>query len=263
MQVAVEAGFQAGIGVDELVHQPVVARHDDHQVLTVILHGLQQRVDGLLAEVVFGLAVQGVGLVDKQYAAQRLFDHGAGLGGGLAHIARNQPGAVHFHQMALFEHAQALVDAGHQPGDHRLAGAWIAGEHHVQRHVHRLETVFTAQFVDGDGVDEVVDLALDALQADQLVELLLQVLDVLRGRLLLGGLLDVGGLGLCRRCGGLPGLRPVHGLFRWAGRGGLGPRNAPYVVRHAAEIVVDQRADQVHLGLYNLIAIIHACAPVG
>jgi len=52
------------------------------------------------------------------------------------------------------QHAEALVDAGHQAGDHRLAGAGIAREHHVQRHVHRLEAVLPAQLVDGDGVDE-------------------------------------------------------------------------------------------------------------
>ena len=42
MQVSIKAGFQAGIGPDEILHQLVVYRHDHHQILPVVLHGLQQ-----------------------------------------------------------------------------------------------------------------------------------------------------------------------------------------------------------------------------
>ncbi|CAN3975946.1 16S rRNA (guanine(966)-N(2))-methyltransferase RsmD, partial [Dysosmobacter welbionis] len=70
VEEAVEPGLQSRIGVDELVHQPVVARDDHHQVVPVVLHGLQQRVDGLLAEVVGPAAVEGVCLVDEQHTPQ-------------------------------------------------------------------------------------------------------------------------------------------------------------------------------------------------
>ena len=134
-QKTVEAGLQTGVGVDELVHQVGVARHDDHQIVPVILHGLQQGVDGLLPEVVFTAAVEGIGLIHEQHAAHGLLDDLLGLEGGLPHIASHQTAAVHLHQLPLGENAQASVDAGHHPGHHGLAGAGIAGEHHVQRHI--------------------------------------------------------------------------------------------------------------------------------
>ena len=39
-QKAVKARLQAGVRVDEPVHQLRVARHDDHQIVPVILHSL-------------------------------------------------------------------------------------------------------------------------------------------------------------------------------------------------------------------------------
>ena len=34
------------------IHQVVVARYNDHQIVPVVLHGLEDGVDGLLTEVV-------------------------------------------------------------------------------------------------------------------------------------------------------------------------------------------------------------------
>ena len=132
MQIAVEARLQAGVRVDKAIHQPVVARHNDHQILAVILHGLEQRIDGLLAEIVLAAAVQGIGLVDEEHAALRLIDNLLRLGGRLADITRHKAASVHLDQLSLREHAQRLIDARHQAGDHGLARAGIAGEHHVQ-----------------------------------------------------------------------------------------------------------------------------------
>lgn len=89
--------------MDEPIHQIGVARHDDHQVVPVILHGLEDGVDGLLTEVVLALTVEGIGLVDEQHAADRLLDDLLGLDGGLAHISGYQTAAVYLYQLALGE----------------------------------------------------------------------------------------------------------------------------------------------------------------
>ena len=72
--------------MDELFHQAIVARDDHDEVVAVILHRLEQRVDGLLTEVVVALAVEGVGLVHEQHAAHGLLDDLLGLQGCLPHI---------------------------------------------------------------------------------------------------------------------------------------------------------------------------------
>ena len=59
-QETVEAALQTGVGVDELIHQVGVARHDHHQIVPVILHGLEDGVNSLLTEVVVAAAVEGV-----------------------------------------------------------------------------------------------------------------------------------------------------------------------------------------------------------
>ena len=101
VQVAVEAGLKAGVRVDEFLHQAVVARDDHDEVVAVVLHRLEQRVDGLLTEVVVALAVERVGLVDEQHAAERLFDDLARLDGRLTDVARDEPAAVDLDKLTL------------------------------------------------------------------------------------------------------------------------------------------------------------------
>ena len=79
VEKAVEPGLQTGVGVDEPVHEIVIPRRDDHQIVPVVLHGLEDGVDGLPAEVVLRSAVEGVGLVDEQHAPQGGVDNLPGL----------------------------------------------------------------------------------------------------------------------------------------------------------------------------------------
>ena len=247
--------------MDELVHQVGVARHDDHQIVPVILHGLQQGVDGFLPEVVFTAAVEGVGLVHEQHAAHGLLDDLLGLEGGLPHIACHQAAAVHLHQLTLGQDAQAPVDAGHHPRHHGLAGTGIAGEYHVQGHIGGGQIVLLAQLIDLHHVDEVVYLLLHHAQSDVAVQLRQQILDLLRRRQLLLSGLFVAGLG-----GG--GGRRVLLLRVLAGDGGRGRRlgrvagdvlkgRTPEVAVHALHVVLRHGADHVQLLENDLVFLVH------
>ena len=154
------------------MHFVGIARDNHHQIVAVILHQLNQRVDGLVAEVVLHpLARQRVGLVDKQNTAQRAVDHIRHLARRLADIARNQPAAVGFNQLPLAQKAELLIDFGDQPRHGRLARAGVAGEDHVEAHVHHLEVVLLAHGAHLDEVDERAHLVLDGFKADEAVEL--------------------------------------------------------------------------------------------
>ena len=226
----------------------------------MVLHGLQNGVDGLLAEVVLGVSVEGVGLVDEEDAAQGALDDLAGLDGGLAHVSGHEAAAVHLHQLALGEDAERVVNSRHQPGHGGLAGAGIAGEDHVEGEVRGGEAVVLAELVDRHHVDEVLDLALDGGKADVAVQLRLEVFDLLLGLDLLHG----GGVGLVIPGGGggaavsavpgggsLRGLGGVRGLRRLRGLpgGGLGGQQgaAPEVGVHALEVVLRHGADDLQL----------------
>jgi hypothetical protein len=80
VEVVGDPGAHSGIGAEELVHPVLVAGQDDHQLVAVVLHHLQQDVDRFLALVpgVAG-AVQVVGLVDEQHPAQRTVQDPLGL----------------------------------------------------------------------------------------------------------------------------------------------------------------------------------------
>ena len=202
----IEARTQAGVGIQERLHEVGVARHDDHEVVAVVLHGLEEGVDGLHAEVVRpGIGGQGIGLVDEEQAAVRTVHDLLGLDGRLADIAADEPGAVDLDQVPLAEHAELLIDLAEQTRHGGLAGTGVAGKDHVQRHMRLRQTALLTQLVDLQQVDETIQVLLDLGQTDETVQVREQVLDALLGlrlglwlRLCLGqGRLEAGlGVGL-------------------------------------------------------------------
>src|SRR5215210_4516887 len=68
--VLVEARAQPRVRVEELLHAPRVAGDDDDEVVAVVFHHLEERLDGLLPEVVGAAAAERVCLVDEEDAPQ-------------------------------------------------------------------------------------------------------------------------------------------------------------------------------------------------
>ncbi len=188
-----------------------VAGDDHHEVVAVVLHRLDQRVDGLLAVLVPG---QRVGLVDEQHALDRAGDHLGGLHGGLAEVAGDQLGAVHLDQVPLGQHAERRVDAADQSRDGGLAGARVAGEHQVPGDRRGAQALLGAQPLHPQHGGLPVHLCLDRAQPDQAVELGEQLLD--GGARLLGRRGQGGG----RRRGGRRGGGGRGGRRCRAGAGG-------------------------------------------
>ena len=149
---------------------------------------------------VVAAADQRVGLVDQQHALVGLVEHLGDLGGGLADVAGDEPGAVALDEVAPVDDAEGPVDLGEQPGDRGLAGAGVAGEDEVAARVHDRQAPLLAQALHLEQVGDQPDLLLDLGQADQRVELVEQLVERA------GRLLD-------RRAGSAPGRRRLrHGL---------------------------------------------------
>ena len=69
--------FRPGLASMKLAHLVRVAGDDDGEIVAVVLHELDERVDRLAAEVVLAAARQRVRLVDQQHAAERRLEHRA------------------------------------------------------------------------------------------------------------------------------------------------------------------------------------------
>ena len=79
-----EAAGKTAVGGKEHLHLPGVARQNDHQLVPVIIHALHKGVDGFHAKAVLLAAVEAVGFVDEQHAAQRTFNDAVCQRGGVA-----------------------------------------------------------------------------------------------------------------------------------------------------------------------------------
>ncbi len=133
--------------------------------------------------------------------------------GGLPDEPGDQARPVGLDQVAPLDDAQRAVDLGQQSGDGGLARARVAGEHEVPALVEHGQVALAADLLDAEQVRDEVDLVLDAVEADEGVELGQQLVERAgRGQLLGRGRRGLGrGLGLGRGAAvgrsrsGLPG----------------------------------------------------------
>ena len=71
----VEAGGEAGVGLDELLHEVGVTGNDDDEGISVVLHGFEDGIHGFLTVVSLFVGVcEGVSLIDEEDAAHGFLD---------------------------------------------------------------------------------------------------------------------------------------------------------------------------------------------
>ena len=190
-----DARAEARIGMEETVHLVGVAGENNHEIVAIVLHHLQQNLDRLLPVVALVLLpIEIVGLVDEQYAAHRLFQHLFRFRRGVADILADEIVTRHRDEVAAPHIAEPVKNLRHPDGHRRLAGAGIAGEAHVQGRRLRGETEFRPHAIDQQQSRDLADALLDGGEADQLVVELLQHRADTRLRELLGE------IDLRRRC---------------------------------------------------------------
>ena len=170
--IFVKTGFQAGVAVDEFLHGSSVTGDDDHQVIPVVFHGLQDRIDRLLAEGILFIGGQGIGFIDEEDAAHGRFDLFLGLESCLSDKTGDQSGPVSLHQLPLGQNADLFIEPADNSGNGRLAGSRIAGKDQMQGYRDRLQALVFAHLLDLDKIHQFFDIRFDRCKANQLVQLL-------------------------------------------------------------------------------------------
>mmetsp|Transcript_28795 Transcript_28795/g.64356 ORF Transcript_28795/g.64356 Transcript_28795/m.64356 type:complete len:402 (+) Transcript_28795:138-1343(+) len=160
---------------EELVHPILVARQHHDEVLLLVLHHVEQNLDGLLAVVaVVARVVEVVRLVDEQHAAHGLLDHLLGLGGGVADVLADEVVAGGHNHVPLTAVAHALQDLAHAHRHRGLASAGSAGEAHVEGGDCGLEAELAAHLVENEQGSDFAHALLHRLEAHQVVVELLE-----------------------------------------------------------------------------------------
>ena len=136
---------QSRIGTEKPLHQLLVAGCYDNQIIPVVFHGLEQRINGFLSKVVFTVAAEGIGLVDEKHAPHGFSNHLFRFQRRLSHIAGHQTTAVCFHQVSFRQNSLFFQDLCHHPRQRGLAGTGASQKHHVQAQLLRPETAGSVQ----------------------------------------------------------------------------------------------------------------------
>ena len=144
--------------------------------MPVVLHPLEQGLDRLGSEVqpLLG-AGERVGLVDEEDTVERATDRAVRLDRRQADELADEPGAVDLDEVALPQEPHRAVHLREQARDGRLARARVPEEHEVLRGRHFGQVVLGARGLHLEEGDERSHLLLDRVQADEGVELGLEL----------------------------------------------------------------------------------------
>src|SRR5258708_12878759 len=120
------------IATKKFLHAVRIAREDDHEVLALVLHDLQQDLDRLLAVVSLVLGtVEIVGLVNEQDTAHGPLQNLLGLGRGVTNVLPDEVITRDGYEMAFADEAEAVEVVGHAQRNTFFAGARIARDRNV------------------------------------------------------------------------------------------------------------------------------------
>mmetsp|Transcript_18673 Transcript_18673/g.43732 ORF Transcript_18673/g.43732 Transcript_18673/m.43732 type:complete len:420 (-) Transcript_18673:152-1411(-) len=186
---------------EERVHPVLVPGHGDDEVVLVVLHDVEEDLDGLLPVVaVVGRVVEVVRLVDEEDASHGLLDHLLGLGGGVPDVLSHEVVAGGQDDVSPAGVAHLGQDLPHAHGHGRLSGPGGSGERHVEARHARLEAELPPHLVQHEERRDLLHPLLDGDEPDQvpveLVELILHPLlehELVHGprRLVVGHLVHV------------------------------------------------------------------------
>src|SRR6266404_6507054 len=102
------------IAAKKFLHAVRIACEDDHEVLALVLHDLQQDLDSLLAVVSLVLGtVEIVGLVNEQDAAHGPLQNFLGLRRGVTNVLPDEVITRDGDEMTFADEAEAVEDVGH------------------------------------------------------------------------------------------------------------------------------------------------------
>ena len=174
LYVFIKTGLEAGIAAYKLFHRFGISGHDDDQVVAIVLHRFQDRVDSLLAECIILLG-ESVGLIDEENPADCFCDLFLGLNGSLTHISGDKAGAVHFDQLSFGQYADLLVQPGQYSGHRSFPGTRIARKYQVLGHRRFLQAALLPELLDQREIRHIPDILLDRFETDQLVQRLHRV----------------------------------------------------------------------------------------
>ena len=163
---------KARIGFQKVLHVIRVTGADDDKLALIILHGLHQLPNGLLA-ITAAVALhlgQGIGFVNEQHAAHGAVDLPPSLLGGLPHVFPHQVGAGDLIGMSFGQDAALPIDLADELGDHGLAGAGVALQHPMEpfRHPNHAQFLRLGRTL---GLEQLAQLRLDGFIAHQVIQL--------------------------------------------------------------------------------------------
>src|SRR5665213_3314602 len=102
-----DARAKSWVGLEETFHAVRIACKDHRQIVTLVLHHLQENLDRLLSVVLLILwPMQVVRLVDEEHTAHGALQYVLGLGRGVSDVLTDEVVARHGHQMPFANEAQ-------------------------------------------------------------------------------------------------------------------------------------------------------------
>ena len=132
MENAIKTRLQARIRFHKFLHVLGIPRRNYNKLAALILHSLQQRLNGFPTKIIAAAIAQTICLIDKQYATHRFIDQLRCLNGCLTHISAHKSLPVAFHQMTSLQNTQGFIYLSQNPRYSGFTRTRISAKHTVQ-----------------------------------------------------------------------------------------------------------------------------------
>ena len=130
MEFVGKAACQTRIRLEEGIHLILITGSNHHELTTIVLHPLHQRIDGFLTILVSTFA-EGVSLVDEEDTANSLIADLINDLRRLTHILADQCGTTYLQNTGCRQDVHRLKNLTHLPRKACLARSRITCQHEV------------------------------------------------------------------------------------------------------------------------------------
>ena len=161
--------MQTGVGSQEGSHFFGITCQNDDEIIPIVFHSLDQCINGLQTKAVILAAIERIGFVNKQHAANGTLDDLHGQRSRMTNVFANQVAPADLHQLSARKHADRLQILGNQSCDRRFAGTGISGKNHMHGDIADRKSLRFAHFLHLIVLFQRKDVILDLFEAYNLV----------------------------------------------------------------------------------------------
>ena len=127
--ILIKSGLKTWIRINKLFHLVSITRNDNYQIITVILHQLEEGIHCFLSKILFISALyKSISFVYKKNSTDSTLNNLCSLSRSLSYISSHKIRSINLYQLSLTDNAKSLIYLCQKSGNCCLTCSRISRE---------------------------------------------------------------------------------------------------------------------------------------